>query len=892
MLSKGSVLNADGREYTVIELLGKGANAAAFLAECRQGGLTSKCILKECISGDRERFLASGRMQNKIRQMSSLGNQTPPVSHIFEENGTAYIDVACFGGTTLDKLSLTLPQYIALCLTVAKTVGYYHKADCICLDLKPDNIFILQNSPDDTVTQLVEFIDFDSVRRLSELDGSQPLAYTAEWCAPEQRSPFAAGRISSSADIFALGELVFYLLFGRHSTDREHRGFSRYPFDECPKDHRRFTDRPEICGLFTRLFRCTLRSSPANRSEDISEVSALLERLSAELDKRDYIIPRLPGVPPFFIGRDEELCRISSSLKANNVLFITGIGGIGKSSLAKAYIRKHKADYEAIIYLETDIGIVRAFCDDMQLQLSTVSRRDGEPQSDYFTRKLTHLRRICGEKKVLFILDGHTGRITKELSKILDCGYDTLILTRSRPPLNSFPVLEVGAIADTALMKLISLNLGRAMSKDERNSFSEIIKRIQGHTLVSELIARQIAAGRIDIRTAQELIRSRGFSNFSSEKIGNYKDGEEVYGTLAAIITALFDSGGMTSDELLTMKTLALLDARGLEPQLTERLLKLDPEILRKLDTEGWLCSDSRVKLHPVIAETMLSHPWKDIPDIEIMERHKGVIAYYEGTNDPEQIHRIIVQAEQYKNSDSDSLVDAMLWDMRASYYEALLQGAYAACTDEEQEIQDKLTDAVDNAISNAGLSSDPKRDKYLAKYILSLAAILIRSDPEYHSEARELLDNIAPLITDKENRFYLCMVEAWYYTLAEPDPKQTALLYSEAEELAKQVFPTDIERIDTLYIPTANSLFYLCDYDSAAAKLNEAAALCKAHTGELTYIDKYAELLCCLFDVYAEQGDKEKCRQLLNELDDLNERHRDDGIHRHPSPESQELIK
>ena len=892
MLSKGERICADGREYTVLEMLGKGANAAAYLAECRHGGLASKCILKECISGDKERFIASGRMQNEIRQLFALGNQTPPVSHIFETGGTAYIDVSCFGGATLDKLTLTLPQYVAVCLTVAKTAGYYHKAGRLCLDLKPDNIFVLQNAPDDTVTQLVEFIDFDSVRRLSELDGIAPVAYTAEWCAPEQHSPFAAGNITEAADIYVLGELVFYLLFGRHSTEREHRGFSKYPFDECPKQYRRFTDRPDVCGLFTRLFRGTLRSSPANRFDNVSEVISLLESLVTELEKRDYIIPKLPTVPPYFIGRDNELADISERLKKDNVLFVTGIGGIGKSALIKAFIRSHKTDYEAIIYLEFDGDFVRSFCDDMQLQLSTVSRQDSEFPDEYFTRKLTHLRRICGEKKVLFVLDNFSGRITKELSKILDCGFDTLIVTRNRPPQNSFLIIEVGAIADTALMKLISLNLGRTMTKDERNSFAEIITRVQGHTLVLELIARQIVVGRIDIRTVRELIREHGFSRFSSAQIGNYKDGEEIYGTLSAIITALFDAGKMTSDELLTMKTLALLDVRGLESELAERILKLSIETVQNLGQQGWLCFGERVRVHPVVAETMRNYPWQDIPDTEVMERHKSVIGVYEGAANAEQIRLIIKQAEQYKNLYSRHIINAMLWDMRGSYYDTVLNGAYVAYTDEEEELQDKLIEAMDNAISEAEQSADPKRNKYLARYMLSLASIFIRCDPSYHPNALELLDKVEQLITDDENRCYFCMVNAWYYTLAEPDAEKTKTFTEQAARLAKQFFQTDIEIIDIIYIPTANCLFYHYDYDGAASKLNEAIALCKEHPDQLTYIDKHAELLCCLIDTYAEQGDKKKCHELLAELEEINEKYRDDGIHREPNPETLELIK
>ena len=178
MLSAGEKLCAENRTYTVLRHLGRGANSAAFLAECSQGALVFQCILKEFHPQDAEqceqkkqRFLAAGKMQNEIRQLSALQNQTPPVSHIFEAEGSAYIAVACYGGNTLDALSsLTLPQYAEICRTVAKTVSYYHKAGYLCLDLKPENLFIMQNTPDDTITQLVEFIDFDSIRRKDEIN--------------------------------------------------------------------------------------------------------------------------------------------------------------------------------------------------------------------------------------------------------------------------------------------------------------------------------------------------------------------------------------------------------------------------------------------------------------------------------------------------------------------------------------------------------------------------------------------------------------------------------------------------------------------------------------------------------------------------------------------------
>ena len=97
MLENGYVMKIDDRQYRILEQLGRGANSVAYLAECSHEGLTTKCILKELLPSDmddfarkKERFLFSGKMQNDIRQRSVLTNQTPPVFHIFEANGTAF----------------------------------------------------------------------------------------------------------------------------------------------------------------------------------------------------------------------------------------------------------------------------------------------------------------------------------------------------------------------------------------------------------------------------------------------------------------------------------------------------------------------------------------------------------------------------------------------------------------------------------------------------------------------------------------------------------------------------------------------------------------------------------------------------------------------------------
>ena len=905
MLENGYTLSADGRQYTIIEQLGRGANTVAYLAECSYGELVTNCILKEYSPHNNDdfevgkaRFLDSGKAQNKIRQFSALNNQTPPVSHVFEANGTAYIDVACYNGTTLDKLdSLTLPQYMELCSTIAKTVGYYHKSGYLCLDLKPENIFILQNTPDETVTQLVEFIDFDSIRDVSGNSLNTVFSYTREWAAPEQLNPYATGKLGNTADIYTVGEIIFYLLFGRHSSETEHRGFSKYPFEECKREYRRYTERPDIQTLFTRLFRNTIRSSASNRYKTIDEVTKLLGLIVAELNQKDYIIPILPSISPDFVGRDAEIRQIAESLQKNNALYITGIGGIGKSTLVKNYIARYRTEYDVIAYLEYDGDIQHTFCDDMQLQISTVSRQDGEPINDYFSRKLKAFKRICGDRRVLFVLDNFTDRLTKDLNRIIVCGYDTIITTRKQPPKNSFPFMEVTAIADTSeLFRLVALNLERQLTKEERLCFDEIITLIQGHTLVLELIARQIAAGRLDIHTALDLIRENGFSQFSGEKIGNIKDGEEVYDTLEAIISALFDASAVSKEAKLTLKILALLNVRGLETSLINKFFPdIQTETITALSTDGWIYADSRVRLHPVIAETVRYWLWTS-EKVKVMEYHKQMIDIYVGMANAIQIKEILNSASSFTSMHNHHIIRGMYFDMLGCYYDTLLGGAYYPENEEEADLLEKLIDSADNAISEMEQETDKRKWKYLTGYYLDLASILIRSVPDYYDEAADLLDKVYELIEENEpeisdNHCYYCMVAAWYYTLAQPDIEETRAFTEQAERIARQVFPTDLELIDIIHIPTANCFFYHNDLRSAADKIEEAVEICKKYPDMIPYIDKQAELLNILLDIYMEMGNTARCRELIAEIDYINETYKEQGVCREVSPDKRNQL-
>jgi len=57
--------------------------------------------------------------------------------------------------------------------------------------------------------------------------------------------------------------------------------------------------------------------------------------------------------PLTFFGRDDELLRLDTLLdKHENVLLLNGIGGIGKTTVAKEYYHRYATKYDSLIWLD------------------------------------------------------------------------------------------------------------------------------------------------------------------------------------------------------------------------------------------------------------------------------------------------------------------------------------------------------------------------------------------------------------------------------------------------------------------------------------------------------------------------------------------------------------
>ena len=154
-----------------------------------------------------QRFRNGNERQKEVRLLEHLKNSTSNIQGYFYGNGTEYIDMTVFSGQTYNHIeSEALHSLMLRMRDLAQAIGKYHSAGFLHLDIKPENIFVLD---EDQPVKGIMLFDFDSVIEKSNKMTAAALSYTKDWAAPEQLLPYKRNAIGEATDIFSIGEIIF-----------------------------------------------------------------------------------------------------------------------------------------------------------------------------------------------------------------------------------------------------------------------------------------------------------------------------------------------------------------------------------------------------------------------------------------------------------------------------------------------------------------------------------------------------------------------------------------------------------------------------------------------------------------------------------------------------------
>ena len=621
--------------FTVCELIGKGASCAVYRADFTdEHGNQTQHLLKEYhpsrMEMDREdsgalvpedekkfreglrRFHSCYEKQLQIRRISGLKNTTSNIQGIYHANGTQYIDMTCFQGQTYDKLrEQSVYDLMRRMRALTSVIDNYHKAGFLHLDIKPSNIYTIPET-----CEMVMLFDFDSVVEKENILSGGGLSYSKAWAAPEQFLPGYEKNICEATDLFAVGEIIFFALFGRHSSRTERRSFAEYSFDYEADIFQNMN--PRVFPLLRDLLRHTICGVVSKRYRTAEELLVRLDEIIQLADpKEPYIGKNLPYAESFFVGRDDELIEIHENLQQNRILFLNGIGGIGKSELAKRYAKQYQDCYNSICFAPYLDNVNMLIGSDLSLPICNFTPYPEEKPDDYCARKLRKLNKLCDER-TLIIIDNLDRSDDPDLKKLLDLNCKLLITTRvdfSKYGCGQQMQLDVLRNAED-IYSIFTRYYDGKLTKEERPIVDEIIDLVAGHTLTVELIAKQIDAEWATPAEILEKLKNAGVHAIGDSDVDSDKDGVFSSKSTFAHIQALFDLSVFDhadkESELYVLNNLCLFPYTGIDQKLFAEWIELEKHggknVVNNLIKTGWIRrSKQSISLHPVVADVAMA---------------------------------------------------------------------------------------------------------------------------------------------------------------------------------------------------------------------------------------------------------------------------------------------
>ena len=621
-------LKLNNEIYTIERKIGNGATCAAYLAKHNNQHFIIKEYCPSYIAFTRDddgklfftdekqrskfeaglnNFEESCNKQKELREIIELENSIPPVyGELFSCNNTKYFIVVPFNGNTygiiIDEKSIT--ERIEICYAVAKLALKFHEAGYRMLDIKPENIFVW---PD--INDHINYIDYDSIRTKDELAFGNSISYTKEWAAPEQLNPYSYSQISEKTDIYTLGELVYWSIFDKcHSDHTEHRRLSTFPFNDKSKSFYSNFENPEVRHLFAELFHMTIRSSVLNRAESMQDIIDKLEEIKKELAKENYILPSVINRIPNFVGREEELIKINEYLNEYDILFISGVGGIGKSVLAREYARKYYGD--CCYYITYNDSLENAIGNDHEIIIKNFSRYKEENDHDHCMRKLSLMRQNASEHGILIIdnmniriseMEKSEQEIWREITQ-LPC---RIIITTRCSDIGDYCSMVIERIKDEEkLINLFVKNYEGMIDEEQLKAVISIINRVSGHTLLVEMVAKQAKAAFLSPVKIDELLAKNGMMSFDADNI-TINDEED---TIKEIIKKLLNISDITETQEKILIQLSFMPFEGINGELFKDFFSIkDNNDINWLIKHGYIKRENNeISIYPIVAEVMI----------------------------------------------------------------------------------------------------------------------------------------------------------------------------------------------------------------------------------------------------------------------------------------------
>lgn len=560
---------------------------------------------------------------------------------LYEGNNTAYTLTSCDYGVSYDKIdNESLLSICKTMLSVTKAVELYHNAGFLHLDIKPKNILVLND-----VADLIKLFDFDSLTSIERLKRREiyGVPVPEDYYVPELEN-YDIRNIGIETDIFEIGAMLFSKVFKRAPEVSDMSYDSKYNID---RNELFVGISPQAKKEFVGLLRKTIQISKRRRYKTTRELKTKLEKIISLISEEKPYLLDLPKWQPSknCVGRKNEIKDIKRRLDEDGYVFIKGIGGLGKSEIAKLFAENYKNEYHTVQFCK--------FSDSLKSVVATMPI-NGIDEQNYDNaeelikekNKVLHL----SDDKTLIIVDNFNVTYDDFLREFLPAdnrSFKVIFTTRCTMAAEYYE-------SKTYSLPKLSMNECKALffahlsysSNGQEHIAEELIKFVDFNTLIVVLMAIAIKKSGLELSEMLSNLEEQKIDSIETEFFHEYdfsSDEVKAYNRIYAHLSTIFSVLGLSDLQKEILKNATLISQEGIG--LYDFVNQCDSKGINQISVDdvvalGWLNKDSNgiISMHPIISDMFSTNE-----EIDKKESYYKFAEYLEDFCNPDYCHFSIV---------------------------------------------------------------------------------------------------------------------------------------------------------------------------------------------------------------------------------------------------------
>jgi len=322
----------------------------------------------------------------------------------------------------------------------------------------------------------------------------------------------------------------------------------------------------------------------------------------AKFHLSDYLIDyHYVSVNKVFLGREKELEKVHQLLQDEHCVLLQGIGGIGKSELAKQYGKQFKKSYSHVIFLRYSENLRQTIS-----ELKFVDDEKDMSEEELFENHYRFFKQLGEDTLVVLDNFDQVPEQDELFDEFTSLSFQILVTTRFKiAGMCYYSIKEIDSLE--ALTEIFNAHAPK--SKSDIKTVQEIIKEVHQHTLAVEMSAKTMMATGL---TAKQLLKTLQRDRLlleNTNQIRITKDSLTKKERSLHHLESLFKIQSFSDDEKDILFYMLAMPEKGINKDYFRKYCKLDDcNMINRLIEYGWIEEEietSYISMHPFIREAI-----------------------------------------------------------------------------------------------------------------------------------------------------------------------------------------------------------------------------------------------------------------------------------------------